>query len=166
MTSSLPPAVAPVIEPIGVGEAFSTAGERVRVIDNGGPTSAGEFITACGANVLLPARVLKPVSARRGRATAPREAVGLKDFRDKNPQEPSGRTRQLVAKPALVHDQPTLPMDEPCVEEIAVAMLRPRHLEVNDGGAFGNHVRGTINAFDARAVAAAARSAGLREDWR
>jgi hypothetical protein len=165
MTSSLPPAVAPVIEPIGVGEAFSTAGERVRVIDNGGPTSAGKFITACAANVLPPARVLRPVSARCGRAMAPREAVGLKDFRDQNPQEPSGGTRRLVAIPALVHDQPTPPMDEPCVEEIAVAMPRQRHLEMNDG-AFGHHVHRTINAFDAKAVAAAAGYAGLREDWR
>ena len=166
MTSTLPPAAAPVIEPIGVREAFSVAGERVRVIDNRGLTSAGEFISAFGANVLLPARVLRPVSARRGRAMAPREAAGLSDFRDKNPQEPSGGTRQLVAIPARVHDQRMLPMDAPCVEELAVAMPGARHLEVDDGGAFGNHVRRTIDPFDAKAVAAAARSAGPREDWR
>ena len=166
MTSTLPPAAAPVIEPIGVREAFSVAGERVRVIDNRGLTSAGEFISAFGANVLLPARVLRPVSARRGRAMAPREAAGLSDFRDKNPQEPSGGTRPLAAIPARVHDQPTLPMDAPCVEELAVAMPGARHLEVDDGGAFGNHVRRTIDPFDAKAVAAAARSAGPREDWR
>jgi hypothetical protein len=166
MTPSLLPAATPVIEPIDVREAFSTAGERVRVIDNCGLASAGECITAFGARVLLPAQVPGPVSVRRGRAMAPREAVGLKDYRDRNPQEPSAGTRQLVAIPALVHDPAMLPMDEPCVEEIAVAMPGPRHFEVGDGGAFGNHVLRTINAFDAKAVAAAAKSASQREDWR
>jgi ABC-type phosphonate transport system ATPase subunit len=96
---------------------------------------------------------------------APLEAVGLKDFRDEYPQEPSGGMRQQVAR-SLVRDPATLPIDEPRVEAIAVAMPRPRHLEVIDGGAFGNHVCSTIDAFDAKAVAAAARSAGRREGGR
>ena len=194
MTSSLLPADAPVIEPFGVANALPLAsgplasgplasgplasgpfasgpfassptasGERVRVFGDGRPNiQAGEFVTAVGANELL----FRPgVRAGRGRPMALLRTVGPQDVRDQDPRKLSGGRRRVAAPRALVHDMATLPIDEPFVEDISVEMPRPRHVEVV-GGAFGNHVHRASNDPDAEAVAAAAGSAGQREDWR
>jgi hypothetical protein len=183
MTSSLPPASAPVIEPIGIPNAFlfasglfasglfasgpSATGERVWGIDDSGLSfEMGDFVTAVGANV-LPARVLRPEDrAGRGRSMAFLDAVGLEDVGDQFPQELlGGRRSRVAAARAPVDDPAMLLVDEPCGEEIAAAILRPRHLEVDGGGAFGNHHR-TIGDPDADAVAAAAGSTLQQENWR
>jgi hypothetical protein len=179
MTSSLSPAAAPVIEPIGVPNTFPfpsgpfpsgpfasgpfASGERVRVIDDSRPNiQAGEFVTAVGASELL----FRPaVRAGHGRPMALLRNVRLQDIRDKDPLKRSGGRRRRVAAPrALVHDLATPLIDEP-VEEITVEMPRTRRLEVV-GGALGSHVHRTSNDPDAEAVAAAAGSAGQQEDWR
>jgi hypothetical protein len=168
MTSSLPPASGPVIEPIGVPNTVlsasgpSASGERVWGIDDSSLSiQAGDFVTAVGAHV-LPARPLRPEDrASRGRAMAFLDAVGLEDVGDQFPQELSVGMRSRVLARAPMHDPAMLLVDEPCVEEFAVETPRPRHLEGDGGGAFGNDHR-TISDPDTEA----AGSTGQRENWR
>ena len=174
MTSSLSAADASVIEPFGVPNPFpfasgpfasgpTASGERVRVIGDGRPNiQAGELVTAVEANELL----FRQVRAGRGRPMALLRTVGLRDVRDKDHLKLSGGRRRMVAPRALVHDLARLRIDEPFVEEITVEMPCPRHLDVVGGRAFGHHEHRTNNDPDAEAVAAAAGSAGQREDWR
>jgi hypothetical protein len=174
MTSSLSAADASVIEPFGVPNTFpfasgpfasgpTASGERVRVIGDGRPNiQAGELVTAVEANELL----FRQVRAGRGRPMALLRTVGLRDVRDKDPLKLSGGRRRVAAPRALVHALARPLIDEPFVEEITVEMPCPRHLDVVGGRAFGHHEHRTNNDPDAEAVAAAAGSAGQREDWR